>query len=828
MKRIIAATAACLLLSGGLLVSAEAAKPAVTKDETVYAVLDASGSVKNLTVSDWLHGEKVSGELRDRSDLSDIENVKGRDAPKRTGNDLVWSPSGNDVYYRGSTSKSLPFSVRITYWLDGKQTEPTALAGKSGLVKIRIEIKNLAVSKLQAGPDGKRVHAPLAVIVGADLPAAIFRDIEVKGGGLISDGQNNIIAGVLLPGLLDSIQAAASPEAAKGIASLPESVRSYVPDDVMEITARTTRFSFGSFMIAASPSIPELGGINATDKLKEALAGMNQLGEASAAIRSGSAALADGAAQLHKGIGGALDAAKPLLASNPTMDQAKEFIQSDADVQAARDLVAAGKQIAPYSEELKALLASAADPQTAKSLRKLLEDMKGIDLKVLLDMPQVGNLENNIAALGDAMAASDDLYSSFDEKKMAAVADFATGSGALFAAIKNFDDAAADYDSLSGQALASLAAQKADIEAASARAAVLSGFDAGATSAALDSSAQAQASFVQASAFLDDSARLKALTDKLASGAELSKDERAQLSGLLSASKAMRSGAKAGAEAASSASKALPALSAAAAFLPATKAAAAAAESLGKKTLPALEAAKASHSATKAAVAAATKTFDAKTVASISTNVKKIGQVKAAYAKNKGTLKLVKTFLSMKAGNAGFKAQFEKIGALQKDAAALGPLVDKLQVIVDSDAGKALLTAPEGSQPLLSSALDDVSRLEKYLPLAEEALSQKNVNQVRDLVAKMPELESKIDQLGSGVAQLDEGAAKLAAGTAQFDEEGVKKLVTQLGGVGTIALGYLEATDKVSAAAKEYRIFSLAPSDAKTKLKFVMRTEEIK
>lgn len=834
MKRLSATIVACFLLAalaGAQGAKAAPQKPRMTKDETVYAVLDPSGSVKSLTVSDWLHGEKAaSGEMRDRSDLSDIENVKGKEGPRRAGNELVWTPSGNDVYYRGSSGKSLPFSVRISYWLDGRRIEPKALGGKSGEVRIRIEVKNLAASKVQAGSDGRRVYAPLAVVVGTDLPAAVFRDIEVKGGRVVSDGQNNIIAGILLPGLLDSVQAASSPLAAKGIASLPDSVTSLLPGDSIEIRARTSKFSFGSFMIAASPSLPELSNFDATDKLREALAGMDQLGEASAQIRSGAAALAEGAGKLHEGIAQATGAAAPLFKPNPSLDRAKEFIRSDEDLAAARNMVALGERIAPYSADLRDLLASLSDPATKKSLGKVLEDAKGINMRELVGSPLLSSLvsEQSLASMAEAMKASDDLYASFDEKRLAALADFAAGSGDLLAALGRYEEAAGDFDPQAAASLSALAGKKAALASSAAELEAMGSYDATGAAASLRASAAAQSAFAASSAFLDDGPRLQALQDKLASGSALSKEERSELSALLSSSKELRSSLKSSGEAMELAARALPALASAAKAVPAAADAALAAERLGRRVLPAVAAAGEAKGATKAALAAAAKSLDAKTIASLSANVRKIGEAKKAYAKNKTAFRLARTYLALRSGNAGFKAQLAKLDALQKDAAGLAPLADKAQRLLDSDAGAALMGSAEGSPDRLATALDDLQRLSRYLPLCDELLAQENVAKLRELIARLPELESGVAQLDSGSAMLAEKLGELASGTAKFDEEGVKKIVTELGGIGNVALGYLEATDKVAAAAKEYRIFSMAPSDARTSLKYILRTEEIK
>ena len=60
---------------GGVPVSAAAAD--VSKEETVYVNADASGNTTDVTVSNWLKNSNGDSTIKDKSDLQDIENVKG-------------------------------------------------------------------------------------------------------------------------------------------------------------------------------------------------------------------------------------------------------------------------------------------------------------------------------------------------------------------------------------------------------------------------------------------------------------------------------------------------------------------------------------------------------------------------------------------------------------------------------------------------------------------------------------------------------------------------------------------------------------------------------
>ena len=95
---------------------------AVYKEETVYVNADATGTIDEVTVSNWLKNSgSVSGSLTDASTLKDIKNVKGDETFKASGDTLTWNTDGEDIYYQGTTDQNLPVSVKLTYYLDGKE-----------------------------------------------------------------------------------------------------------------------------------------------------------------------------------------------------------------------------------------------------------------------------------------------------------------------------------------------------------------------------------------------------------------------------------------------------------------------------------------------------------------------------------------------------------------------------------------------------------------------------------------------------------------------------------------------------------------------------------
>lgn len=75
----------------------------VKKDETVYVIASSDGTVKKIIVSDWIKNSAGMTEISDRSELDNIENVKGDEKYTPGGDNVeVWDAEGNDIYYQGS------------------------------------------------------------------------------------------------------------------------------------------------------------------------------------------------------------------------------------------------------------------------------------------------------------------------------------------------------------------------------------------------------------------------------------------------------------------------------------------------------------------------------------------------------------------------------------------------------------------------------------------------------------------------------------------------------------------------------------------------------
>lgn len=258
------------------------------KEQTVYVTADESGKTQKVIVSNWLKNTEKESSLTDKSDLENIQNVKGEETFKKNSDGtLIWDADGKDIYYQGETQEELPVSVKMTYYLDGKKIEPSKLAGKSGKVKIRIDYENHADQTVEIDGKKEKIYTPFLMVTGMILPAEKFTNVEVKNGKVISDGKNEIVMGIGFPGLGESLQ----------LSDIEELKEKEVPDYV-EITADVEDFSLSlTATVATTGTLEELGlgEIDSLDDLKES---MDKLADSSEALVNGSKELQDGIEKL--------------------------------------------------------------------------------------------------------------------------------------------------------------------------------------------------------------------------------------------------------------------------------------------------------------------------------------------------------------------------------------------------------------------------------------------------------------------------------------------------------------------------------------------------
>lgn len=258
------------------------------KDESVYLISDANGNVNKTIVVDHLKNKDKKDTLEDASNLSDIENVKGKEKFTQSGDKLTWQAGGKDIYYQGTATEEPPVTQKVTYYLDGKEISPEDLAGKSGKVKIRFDYTNTTSYTETVNGEKQTVSVPFAAVTGLVLGDG-FENIEVTNGKAEVSDSSSVVLGYALPGLKDSL--GIKDGDLDGDVNIPE---------YMEMTADVKNFSMPAamtFVVNASDYV-STDGIDTSD-LDDMI---NDLKDASTKLQDGSKTLAEGTDTLSDGL----------------------------------------------------------------------------------------------------------------------------------------------------------------------------------------------------------------------------------------------------------------------------------------------------------------------------------------------------------------------------------------------------------------------------------------------------------------------------------------------------------------------------------------------
>lgn len=246
----------------------------IVKEETVYVITDSSGNETEKIASDHLVNDNNDTVIKDKTDLANIENVKGEEKFSLKGDSLEWKAEGNDIYYQGTTSKTSPVTMSVKYYLDGKEISGSKLQGKSGKVKIEIHYSNNTASG--------GVKVPFVVMTGMMADNATFSNVTIDNGKVLDNGNSTIIVGMAVPGLKDSL----------GIAS------DLKLGDSVTIQGDADGFACEDMMTIATSSIFEDIDTGDVDKLNFDDE-ISQLDEAGSKLVQGSQQLYDGISYMN-------------------------------------------------------------------------------------------------------------------------------------------------------------------------------------------------------------------------------------------------------------------------------------------------------------------------------------------------------------------------------------------------------------------------------------------------------------------------------------------------------------------------------------------------
>lgn len=336
----------------------------IEKNETVYVIAGADGSVKKIIVSDWIKNNSGNTVIRDDAALSDVTNVKGDETYTMADGSRVWNAEGNDIYCHGSTDRELPVVIAVSYTLDGKTVSADELAGKSGRVTVRFDYKNQQYETVEIDGKKEKIYVPFVMLTGMLLDGDRFSNVEVTNGKLVNDGDRIAVVGIAFPGLGDDLGISADKYEIPDYVEMTADVKDFkmtntvtvavgdlfgrlntdaldttdINDAIGKLTDSMTQLTDGADAL--------YGGLGTLlEKSGELAAGIDKLAAGAEQLKNGAGQLADGSAQLAAGAG-ELAAGLGTLSSNSASLNAGAAQVFDSLLAAANSqLAAAGLEV---------------------------------------------------------------------------------------------------------------------------------------------------------------------------------------------------------------------------------------------------------------------------------------------------------------------------------------------------------------------------------------------------------------------------------------------------------------------------------------------------
>ena len=316
-----------MIVMCGLPTAAFAWNGEVNKEETVYVVTDSTGTQQDVIVSDHLVNKGGSKTISDETTLSDIENVKGEETFKQSGDSLTWDAEGNSIYYQGKTTEEVPVTMDVVYRLNDRVVSGPELQGQSGKVEIKINYENSA--------EYKGTTVPFIVMTGMVVTDDSFQNVHITKGKVIDDGDKLLIVGMAAPGLAQTLDIGESDLGIGSSITITGDADKFAVEDMMTIV---TNAFFEDLDTDGVGDLDYDDEINALDK------GAKQLVDGSDQLYEGLDTLSDKMPDLKKGVKKLKDGSKTLETGTNTAKDGAQAL-NDGIIKLGSSLEGALKEI---------------------------------------------------------------------------------------------------------------------------------------------------------------------------------------------------------------------------------------------------------------------------------------------------------------------------------------------------------------------------------------------------------------------------------------------------------------------------------------------------
>lgn len=280
----------------------------VKKNETIY-VTKENNKIIDKTASIWLNSDE-NIKTKDKSNLKEIKNLKTDQSVKEDGGFINWNEDSKDIYYQGKMQTDLPVEVNVKYFLDGKEISFDQLKDKTG--KLKVEISAVNKSKEKGSIKGKNtdIYSPYLVLTEVSFNSDEVSNIKTDDGKIVKDGKNDIVMGVLAPGLKENFSDILEDDKLdkfKDKFVIEMDIKNYKPAEIYAIISNEffqDDLNMKS-MDKLNDGIDELTNnacklVDASDKLAD---GANKLDDGIETLADGSEKLSEGSQKLNSSFG---------------------------------------------------------------------------------------------------------------------------------------------------------------------------------------------------------------------------------------------------------------------------------------------------------------------------------------------------------------------------------------------------------------------------------------------------------------------------------------------------------------------------------------------
>jgi len=274
------------------------------KDEVIYGTLDEAGESSAAYVVNVFEVTKA-GIIEDYGNYTSIKNLTNLTEMKQKADEIVFEAEEGKFYYQGDLAKpQLPWSFKITYYLNGKEIAPEELLGKDGDLKIAIETgENRGVD------DNFFKHYTLQISVPFDVEK--FSNVQAEDATVINAGKTEQVTFTVLP----------------------------EKEADVTISAQVEDFELDGIDIVAIPFVMTLDDIETDEmvgdmeSLSDAIAelhdGVGSLRNGIYNLQHGTEDLREGSAQFQSGLGDVNSASGSLLDGSAQIKMALQTMQGE-------------------------------------------------------------------------------------------------------------------------------------------------------------------------------------------------------------------------------------------------------------------------------------------------------------------------------------------------------------------------------------------------------------------------------------------------------------------------------------------------------------------